>query len=380
MAQQVIIISPDEALVATLCTGLADAEITEEPAVLIEYPSLPELREQIESSHGRVAAVLVDLSGRSRALELIGELRDAHPDIPALAADSSPSRTSFSAATEAGAWGYLMPPFDLGPLAKHFRQVEEDVSEPEESRLVSFMPVQGGNGASTIALHVADAISHQVKERALLVDFDFHSGTVAFRLRLKPKYTLADVMEWENFSDDNWEQVVCRWNQLDVLVAPPSNRSISGGSFIRIPEILASAMRVYRYVIVDLPDPIFSSSRDILNLSDTVYLVCTPELMSLHLARRKAQQIRSLGVPAENLRLVVNRVGSWGSLQTDHVGEVVGIPVTWTLDNDYAALREATWSGGLVPQQAALAQQLQDLGSQIIHEADAPRPADSVAS
>ncbi len=382
MLHKVIIVSPDQALVETLCAGLARAKVSERPAILTQYPTRAEMRELITASRTPVAAVVVDLRDRAKGLELIRELREAYPELPAVAADNAPSRASFNGATEAGAWAYLVPPFDLEPLADHFRETPApaNIPQPVEGRLISFMPVQGGNGASTVALHVADAIARQLNLHTLLVDFDFHSGTVAFRLRLKPKFTLADVVEWDGFSDDLWDQVACHWNHLDVLVAPPSNRSISGEHLDRIPSIFSSAMRVYPVVIVDLPDPIFSSSRHILNLSSNVYLVCTPELMSLHLARRKAQQIRSLGVPGEKLRLILNRVGSWGSLQTAHVADVVGVPVVWTLDNDYAALREATWSGGLVPAPSALARQLREFGAQIIGEAGLVREADRAVS
>jgi Flp pilus assembly CpaE family ATPase len=80
-----------------------------------------------------------------------------------------------------------------------------------------------------------------------------------------------------------------------------------------------------------------------------------------------------MGVPAERLRLIVNRSGSWGSLNVKDVNKVVGIPVDCALDNDYGAVREAAWNGGLVKQDSALAQQLRELGERILgREQDAP--------
>jgi MinD-like ATPase involved in chromosome partitioning or flagellar assembly len=231
-----------------------------------------------------------------------------------------------------------------------------------KSKLVCFLPVQGGNGSSTVSLHVAEAISHHLNKRVLLADFDFHSGTLAFRLGLKPEHTFVDVFKWEQPEDHLWEKVVCPWKQLDVLVAPPSNSSIHPQSLDRLPDIFMSALRRYPYVVVDHPDAIYSSSRHILAMSDLVYLVCTPEITSLHLARRKVQQIRAMGVPGERLRLIVNRTGSWGSLGLEDVGKIAGVPVSWALMNDYAALRDAVWNGGLVQQGSGLATQLRELG------------------
>jgi MinD-like ATPase involved in chromosome partitioning or flagellar assembly len=247
-----------------------------------------------------------------------------------------------------------------------------------KSVLVCFLPVQGGNGASTVSLHVAEAISHHLNERVLLADFDFHSGTLAFRLGLKPVHTLGDVFEWGQNKDQLWESVVCRWKKLDVLVAPPSNSSIHPHGLDKLPDIFRSALHRYPYVIVDHPDAIYSSSRHILTLSDLVYLVCTPEITSLHLARRKVQQIRAMGVPGERLRLIVNRAGSWGSLGVQDIGKIVGVPVSWALNNDYAALRDAVWNGGLVQDGSELAKQLRELGWSVMG-VDAPVAAESAA-
>jgi len=128
----------------------------------------------------------------------------------------------------------------------------------------------------------------------------------------------------------------------------------------RIPAALESARRTYAYIIADLPDPLFSSSRAILKMSDRVYLVCTPEITSLHLARRKAQQLREAGVPNDRLGLLVNRVGAWGSFQPSEVQRVVGAPVVWTLDNDYASLHDATLAGGLLAESSSLSKQFDE--------------------
>ncbi len=242
--------------------------------------------------------------------------------------------------------------------------------------MVCFLPVQGGNGASTVSLHVAEAISHHLNERVLLADFDFHSGTLAFRLGLKPAHTLGDVFESNQNNDQLWDSVVCRWKKLDVLVAPPSNSAIHPLGLDRLPDIFGSALDRYPYVIVDHPDAIYSSSRYILTMSDLVYLVCTPEITSLHLARRKVQQIRAMGVASERLRLIVNRAGSWGSLGVGDVGKIVGVPVSWALNNDYAALRDAVWNGGLVQDGSELARQLRELGWSVMG-VDAPVVAES---
>jgi pilus assembly protein CpaE len=379
MTQQAIIVSPDEGLVGILSRGLAVAGVCSQPSALGYYPEISELREMIDSSPGSGSVVLFDLAGQSRALDLIRHLRRSHPNVATLAVDQAPSRASFNGATEAGAWGYLAPPFDIVPLAEHFQlrsdQQERSLianllapppeAEPGRGQLLSFMPVQGGNGASTIALHVASAIARDPQTKALLLDFDFHSGTAAFRLRLKPRHTFVDLLESERLCQETWGCMVSVHQQLHILVAPASSTAMTAELMGRIPAVLASARRVYSCVIADLPDPLFTSSKHILKVSDRVYLVCTPEITSLHLARRKAQQLRDSGVPNDRIGLVVNRVGAWGSFQPSEVQRVVGAPVVWTLDNDYATLHEATLAGGLVAEDSGLGKQFLGLAEHI---------------
>jgi pilus assembly protein CpaE len=375
MPQQAIIVSPNEVLVGTLSRGLASAEVCDHPTALGYYPEINEIRQMIDACPDPIAVVLLDLAGQSQALDLIRHLRESHPAVVTLAVDQAPSRASFNGATEAGAWGYLAPPFDIGPLAEHFqlrknesgsaaataRPVEPtaDAEPPDQGRLISFMPMQGGNGASTIALHVARALARDPGAKTVLLDFDFHSGTVAFRLSLKPQHTVADLLEADNLSAGDWDRLATVASGVHVLVAPPTNTSVTIEMLNRIPAALDSARQAFQYAIADLPDPLFSSSRAILKMSDRVYLVCTPEITSLHLARRKAQQLRDAGVPNERLGLLVNRVGSWGSFQPSEVQRVVGVPVVWTLDNEYASLHEATLAGGLVPEDSSLGKQFE---------------------
>ena len=382
MPQQAIIVSPDEVLVGTLSRGLASADVCAQATAIGHYPEVGEMRGLIDASPEPVTVVLVDLAGQSRALDLIRHLRESHPALVTLAVDRAPSRASFNGATEAGAWGYLAPPFDVGPLAEHFQLRRKEYKTPpvpaedvtrtpvpavghDQGALISFMPVQGGNGASTIALHVAQAVARDPAAKVLLLDFDFHSGTLAFRIRLKPQYTIADLLKEKYLSDVDWGRFKSVSQGFHVLVAPPSSVAMTVEMLARVPAVLESARGSYGYIIADLPDPLFSSSRAILKMSDRVYLVCTPEITSLHLARRKAQQIRDAGVANDRLGLLVNRVGAWGSFQPSEVQRVVGVPVVTTLANDYAALHEATLAGGLVAEGSSLSKQFQEFAEHI---------------
>ena len=363
---QIIIVSPDEGLARDLRAALGSADVAYESTVLSSYPTRGQLRTLLESRAGKLGAIVIDVGDQARALELIREAKESQPELVAVAADTTSRADSILAAMRAGASEYLVPPFDVNQLRQSLQaRPKADRSSKTKGRLICFLPAQGGNGASTVALHVADAISRQIKQKVLLVDFDFHSGTVAFRLRLKPEFTLADALARNDVIDELWPRIVTTWNGLDVLPSPDFAH-VSPDRLDRIPEVFRSASYLYPCVIIDLPSSVYSSSQDVFRLADKIYLVSTPEVMSLHLARRKISQFMDLGIASEDVRLILNRVGSKKALETSDVGKVVGVPVDWTISNEYSLVNDTYLKGELVPGNSALGRELQRLGCHIM--------------
>ena len=192
MSNQVIIISPDEGLARELVEAIRSVSPGGEPIVLSKYPTPGDLRNLLRSSEASFTAVIVDLGIPEQGLELVRAVSEGFPDIPAMAADVASKAESILGAMRAGAAEYLIPPFDTQLLRDTLqRRARKQRASRPKGKLVCFMPAQGGNGASTLALHAANAISRESDGKVLLIDFDFHSGTVAFRLRLKPSVSIC---------------------------------------------------------------------------------------------------------------------------------------------------------------------------------------------
>ena len=153
----------------------------------------------------------------------------------------------------------------------------------------------------------------------------------AFRLRLQPDFTFVDALSRAGDIDDMWEKLAYRWKHFDVLAAPQQDEVISGEALRDAIPVFSSALRAYAHVLVDLPPGTYSSCRDVLDLADAVYVVSTPEMVSLHLARRRVNELVSRGARA------VNAVDIAG---------VVGIPIYWSIPNNYAALNGALVADG----------------------------------
>ena len=116
---------------------------------------------------------------------------------------------------------------------------------------------------------------------------------------------------------------------------------ISGEALRDAIPVFSSALRAYAHVLVDLPPGAYSSCRDVLDLADAVYVVSTPEMVSLHLARRRVNELVSRGISESKLRLVISRADSARAVNAVDIAGVVGIPIYWSIPNNYAAVSEA---------------------------------------
>ena len=364
---RILILSPHSDEISRLQKALSEAGFlrpAEEVRTDLPRADLAEL----SSPDNPVRAVLVDLSRGPAAYSVLRTARRALPTAVAVAASGPRRLSAVVQARQSGAWGYVTAPYDLRPLAERLGVSAPVAPEPRGGSIISFLPSQGGSGASTVGLHVANAIAERLGGDTLLIDYDFHTGTVGFQLGLEATDGLAAVLECENIDRGFVERAAKRWNQLDVLTSPADPSAIHQNARLQSQEVFKRLKKLYKAVIVDLPSPLLTSALDTLAVSDLCFLVCTPEITSLHLAKRKVDQLKNREMAGGPVRLLVNRAGSLGGLENRHIERIVGAKVEWAIDNDYAAVRKAAWEGGLVEPDTPLSDQTRQLADELLQD------------
>jgi pilus assembly protein CpaE len=369
--KSLLIISPDELLIGALQQALRQLPHPGNAAILRQYPTPGQLDGILRQE--RASNIVIGLSDETLGLLLLEHLRTAWPQLAVAAAHTSLDPGLIVAAHHAGATDFLAPPIDLGTFESLLSAVPKPSSEAPEGRLLCCLSARGGGGASTVALHLAAALAESSGHRVLLIDFDFHTGSIGFRLKLDPKFTLLDALAHPSELEELWEQIVCRWGSLDVLAAP-LRAGFSPALLDDVTAVLRSARRRYPWVICDLPVAIYASCLDAMAQAEMVFLVCTPEVPAMQLAIRRIRELAELEVPREMLRLVVNRSGNQTTLQPLELEQLLGIQAVCTLPNDYEEINRATLEGRLISAQSGLGRQFTAFARQLLGTSVAPDP------
>jgi Flp pilus assembly CpaE family ATPase len=168
--------------------------------------------------------------------------------------------------------------------------------------------------------------------------------------------------------DENlWQQLVTTVNKLDILHSGPMNPNVRVDP-AQVHDLGQFWLRNYDVVCVDLSGNLERYSLEIIRDSQQVFLVCTPEVPSLHLTREKLAFLKTLDLDTR-VSVVLNRVSKQSLLTPQQVQDVLGVPVMHSFVNDYLVVNRATTSGEFVDIKSKLGHQFEDLASSLLNRA-----------
>jgi pilus assembly protein CpaE len=114
-------------------------------------------------------------------------------------------------------------------------------------------------------------------------------------------------------------------------------------------------------------------SLEIMQESKRVFLVCTPELTSLHLAREKYNYLKTLDL-GERVTVLLNRAQKRAVTSPGQIEELLGIPVAMTFPNDYQGVHRALTMGRNVEPSTELGKQFSKLAQSMVERKAAAAP------
>lgn len=335
-----------------LLTSLQDLPVR----VLFEISELPDdwpaFLERVDRM--RPDVVILDVTQlREPMEEVIQHIRSTKTEPAVLVLHKTKDSEAILAAFRAGASEFLFPPFGHA-LKDALERVAKarDVTPGSRShagKVFAFVSAKGGCGATTIACHVALDLAGRRHGKVLLADLDLDSGLIGFLLKAKGAYSIADAARnLQHLDESYWRGLVFSGiPDLDVMTAPPPATPglISPD---QIEPVVAFARTLYDWIILDLGHNLNSYTLPVLGHLEGLYLVTGYEIPALHQAKGIIQSVLRTGYSQDRLHLLMNRMPKHHEVTLDEVGEMLGLPVTETIPNDYGALQEAYAEGRLL--------------------------------
>ena len=273
---------------------------------------------------------------------------------PMIAAAYEPPLAFVRALVRAGAHDVVPLPLDVADLETSLAPIREQLAKHDQSarlgaaKVVSIIKSVGGVGATALMTQMGIRFAqHEARagREACLIDLDVQFGDAAFQLGLRPKLSLADLLEAGARLDGDLVRATTTEHSsgLKVIGSPPEMMPLEALSSEQLIDIVEQAAREFGTVFVDLPTNWTNWSLSLLARSDLVLLVTEMSISSLHRAKRHLDLIKDQGLSDLDVRIVVNRFekGLLKTIRPADVRDALGRDIGYTIANDQAVMRSA---------------------------------------
>ncbi len=371
-----VIICPDRALSAALREAL---EKTRKVSVLRTLEGYPGELDLVRFLRATAPDVVFLGMGNSRQALAVAANAEAHaPGMQVVAVNRTVAPEALLETMRAGIREFLGLPFETEAVQQAVARVAEIVERNPPAigsteRVLSFLPSKPGVGCSTIALNTSIMLAQLPDSKTLLADFDLNCGMIAFMLQMDAAHSVITAAENAHQMDETlWPKLVASVGELDVL---PAGKLAPGHRIdaLQIGHLIEFARRHYQAICVDLSGILEKFSVELLHESKEIFLVCTPEVPSLHLAREKLHFLRNLELESR-VKVLLNRAARHSLIPVSEVEKVLGVPVYMSFPNDYLGVHRALTSGKHVNPSSELGAGFAALAKSI-RNGEPPKPA-----
>lgn len=295
-----------------------------------------------ETCRLRPSAVVINLSHMGEpALKLVQRIVSECPATAVICASRESSPDMILRSMRTGARDFIRLPINDAELTEVIERtseftVEHVGDEPKKrGRVVAVFSSKGGCGTTLIATNLAMT----QKTPTVLVDLNLQSGDLELLLGLKPKFSLADVVENRDRLDDALlaSYITPHSKNLSLLAAPTKAESAEDIEPKHIYEVMELLRQRYENVIIDTQHNFDSVTISALDHADQILVVLTLEIHAIRSTRRALEIFDRLGYPRKKVRLVVNRWSKNIELDQKQVEDFLGERVVAFIQSDYKA-------------------------------------------
>jgi pilus assembly protein CpaE len=295
-----------------------------------------------EASRLRPSGVVINLNHMGEpALKLVQRIVNDLPATAVICASRECSPDMILRSMRTGARDFIRLPINDDELATVINRTADFIAEhvdyepKKRGQAIAVFSPKGGCGTSLIATNLAMT----QKTPTVLVDLNLQSGDLELMLGLKPKFSLADVVENRERLDDALlaSYITPHSKNVSLLAAPTKAESAEDIQPKHIYEVMELLRQRFDNVVIDTPHSFDSVTISALDHADQILLVLTLEIHAIRSTRRALEIFDRLGYARKKVRLVVNRYSKNIELDQKQVESFLGERVVAFIQSDYRA-------------------------------------------
>ncbi|MBI5347859.1 MAG: response regulator [Chloroflexi bacterium] len=189
-----------------------------------------------------------------------------------------------------------------------------------DGKIITVYSAKGGVGCTMLATNLAVAL-HTEETKVALVDCNLQFGDVGAFMNLPTKHSVIELCEKADELDIEFINSVATPHNSGVktFLAPISPEQADVATAAQVKKTLDFLRHHFSYVIVDTASALTEITLSIIDVSDRIVLVTTPDIPSIKDARLFFNLIDALEFPADRVLFILNRADKRAGIQASNI-------------------------------------------------------------
>lgn len=251
-------------------------------------------------------------------------------------------------AMRVGARDFLTEPSAGDDLVAAIRKLtsEQRVSRKSSNgQMLAFVNAKGGSGATFLACNIAHLSSCVSALNTALIDVNLQFGTLPQYLDFNPRRSLLEALDVADELDEvAIDGYLTRLETGVSVLAGSREFALLQQELMtdRFETILNLLSKRFDRLVVDVPRQLEPFSAIVLERADRVVLVMQQSIPSLHDATTMYEILtRNLAVPADHIRIVVNRYQKNASVELADIRQALHDQKPFCVPSDYRTVTQS---------------------------------------
>ncbi len=287
--------------------------------------------------------VLETMLSDGDGLEIVQRLRQdpLNRDLHIIILSTRGKPEDVASGMSAGADDYILkrPGADIeliGKVRALLAQPRKSAPEPEVTRgsILSFVSAKGGTGATSLCVNTAYALARQnPTAEILVVDMVFPMGTVGRSLGYESHKTIVKLTREPDMDPGLIEKYISMrtpWGFRILLGAndPQEATELEVSQIVPLFEMLQT---MYDYILVDFGRALSRISLPIIEMSERIVIILTPDISTVKGTRLIMEYLQSLDISLDRVFVINNRTVGRVWTTTEDIEREIGVKLNATI-------------------------------------------------